>query len=153
MARFRVNANLGNLDIQQAAALLSAAMAWDGVSQVPSRRKATSMQSGKCRTREAGHRPGTSRHPGIGAHHASYNGRSGDLDLGSSYISLPSTRIDLSGSLGRRIQVRVVSHNLNDLMPAPQTLPVTFQKGGSAILTAAVTGKLNGAAHRRAIWR
>ena len=36
------------------------------------------------------------------------------ITLARSYVALPSTRLDLSGSLGRQIQVKLVSHNLKD---------------------------------------
>ena len=144
MAHFQVNANLNHLDIQQAArALSSSPLAWDGVAAGPIEAQGDLHAAGDIIARaNLAIAPGHRGIPISGRIRANYNGRSGDLDLGSSYIALPSTRIDLSGSIGRRIQVRLVSRNLNDLMPAPQSSPVTFQKGGSAILTATVTGNL-----------
>jgi translocation and assembly module TamB len=145
MAHFRVNANLSHLDIQQAARSLSPQrLAWDGVVAGPIEAQGDMRAAGEIIARaNLAIAPGPRGIPISGRIRASYNGRSGDLALGSSYIALPSTRIDLSGSLGRQIQVRLVTHNPSDLMPAPQTSPVTFQKGGSAILTATVTGNLN----------
>ena len=134
--RFQVNANLSNVDIRQAP--------WEAIVSGPIEAQGDLHAIGEMIARaNLAITPGHRGTPVSGRINASYNGQSGDLDLGASYIALPSTRIDLSGSLGRRIQVRLVTHNPNDLMPAPQTLPVTFQKGGSAILTAAITGKLN----------
>jgi len=145
MAHFRVNATLSHLDIQQAArAVTPQPLAWDGIISGPLEAQGDLDAAGKIVARaNLAIAPGHRGIPVSGRVRASYNGRSGDLDLGSSYIALPSTRIDLSGSLGHQIQVRLVSHDPNDLMPAPQTLPVTFQKGGSAVLTATVTGNLN----------
>jgi translocation and assembly module TamB len=134
--RFQLNANLSNLDIRQAP--------WEAIVSGPIEAQGDLHAIGELVARaNLAIAPGHRGIPVSGRINASYNGQSGDLDLGASYIALPSTRIDLSGSLGRRIQVRLVTHNPNDLMPAPQTLPVTFQTGGSAILTAAITGKLN----------
>jgi translocation and assembly module TamB len=144
MARFQVNANLSHLDIQQAARALSQQpLAWDGVIAGPIEAQGDLHSAGEIIARaNLAIAPGNRGIPISGRIRANYNGRSGDLDLGSSYIALPSTRIDLSGSIGRRIQVRLVSHNPNELMPAPQASPVTFQHGGAATLTATVTGNL-----------
>ncbi len=92
--------------------------------------------------------PGFRGVPVSGAINARYVGASGALDLGQSYITLPNTRLDLSGSINRRIDVKLASSNLNDFLPAfnfgsahPQTsLPVVLQ-GGQALLSAAISGK------------
>ena len=88
--------------------------------------------------------PGRGAVPVSGRITAHYNGRSGSVDLGQSHISLPSTRIDLSGSIGRELHVRMNSHNLNDLAPAlgKSSLPVTLHNG-AATVTATVKGSLS----------
>ena len=78
----------------------------------------------------------------------SYNGaRDADL-IEHSQVSLPHTRIDLSGVIGQRAEIQVVSRNLNDFLPAmalasPSTreLPITLT-GGVANLIADVNGPL-----------
>ena len=144
MARFRVNATLSHLGIQQAArALSSQPVPWDGVITGPIEAQGDLHTAGDVNARTAlSITPGHRGVPVSGRIHASYNGRSGNLDLASSYIALPSSRVDLSGSLGHQIQVRLVTHDPSELMPTPQALPVTFQNGGSATLTATVTGNL-----------
>lgn len=85
--------------------------------------------------------PGPRGIPVSGRIQASYNGRDQTVDLGRSSITLPHTRLDLSGSLGREIQVHLVSHDLRDLSPGG-ILPVKLN-GGAATFNGTVTGKLN----------
>jgi len=93
--------------------------------------------------------PGRRGVPVSGRLLADYNGRTGAINVGQSYIALPNSRLDLSGSLNRRIDLNLVSHNLNDFLPAatfgavkPQdSLPVTL-RGGTADVTAQITGNL-----------
>ncbi len=94
--------------------------------------------------------PGTHGVPVHGQILARYIGRSGLVDLGSSFIALPNSRLDLSGALNREIDLNLVSHNLNDFLPAanfgaaqPQkSLPIVLE-GGRAALEAKVTGDLS----------
>lgn len=93
--------------------------------------------------------PGTRGVPVRGQLVARYSGPTGLVDLGSSYVALPNSRLDLSGALNKQLNLNLVSHDLNDFLPAanfgsakPQTeLPVTLQ-GGRASLQAQVTGSL-----------
>ena len=87
---------------------------------------------------------------------ANFVGATGAVDLDNSYIALPRTRLDLSGSLNKQINLKLVSHDLNDFLPAvnfgaakPETsLPVTLQ-GGTASLQAQVNGDLSAPHLRR----
>ncbi len=93
--------------------------------------------------------PGSRGVPLNGRLHASYVGKTGAVDLGQSYLALPNSRLDVAGTLNTRIDLKLVSHNLNDFLPAinfesatPETsLPVTL-RGGAATMTAQVTGNL-----------
>ncbi|MBV8810000.1 MAG: hypothetical protein JO033_15115, partial [Acidobacteriaceae bacterium] len=95
--------------------------------------------------------PGTEGVPVSGRLTADYFGTSGAIDLGQSYISLPNSRLELAGSLNKRIDISLISHNLNDFLPAanlasstPQTsLPVSLRSGGRASLQAQITGNLS----------
>ncbi|MGH9582422.1 MAG: AsmA family protein, partial [Bryobacteraceae bacterium] len=55
---------------------------------------------------------------------ADYSGVTGAVDIGHSYLALPHSRLDISGSLHQsesarqRIDISLVSHNLNDFLPA-----------------------------------
>ena len=91
--------------------------------------------------------PGRHGVPISGHLNANYFGKTGALDVGESNVTLPNSRLDLAGSLNRRLDINLTSRNLNDFLPAvnfgadkPQTsLPVTLP-GGAARLTAQVTG-------------
>lgn len=81
---------------------------------------------------------------------ASFQGARNSVDLGKSYLSLPHSRLDLSGVINKNLDVKLLSRNLNDFLPAanfgakqPQaSLPVTFN-GGAASLVAQVKGNLS----------
>lgn len=93
--------------------------------------------------------PGRTGVPVSGRLTADYSGLRDTVDLGSSYIAMPSSRVDMSGSLNRRLDVHLQSRNLRDFLPAanfgaakPQaSLPVSLQ-GGTADLVAQINGNL-----------
>jgi translocation and assembly module TamB len=93
--------------------------------------------------------PGPQGVPVSGRINASYSGRRDLIDVGQSYIAMPHSRIDLEGALNRQLNINVVSHNLNDFLPAanfgspkPQaSLPVTLYNG-TVQLEAQVKGDL-----------
>ena len=76
-----------------------------------------------------------------------YNGRADTVTLAKSYLALPHTRVDVSGALGQRIQIRAVSRDLADFRPLAGDLPVKFNAGGAATVTATATGKLSAPPH------
>ncbi len=67
--------------------------------------------------------------------------------LAPSFIALPNTRLDASGTLGQALKVHVESRNLDDLLPAlavagptaPKVMPVKLQNG-SIVFDGTVTG-------------
>jgi translocation and assembly module TamB len=77
-----------------------------------------------------------------------YDRRRESLQLGNSYLQLPSSRADFRGTLGGQLNVEVQSTNLNDLTPViasvsgaePQKLPLELNQGGSALFSGAVSG-------------
>jgi translocation and assembly module TamB len=72
-----------------------------------------------------------------------YNGAAGDVAVDHSYLGLPHSRLDLTGTLNRQIQVRLVTHDMADFRPVA-AIPVSFTAGsGSAIVNATVAGKLD----------
>ena len=93
--------------------------------------------------------PGTRGVPVSGRLDAAYNGAADVVSLDHSYIAMPHSQIDISGSLNRRIDVNLTSRNLNDFLPAANfgaakpesSLPVTLQ-GGIATIAAQITGNL-----------
>jgi len=72
--------------------------------------------------------------PVHGSIEATYDAASETLDLRTSSLALPSTRLDFSGVLGRRLQVHADSRNLDEVLPAfdVQSLPVRLQSGDAA---------------------
>lgn len=94
--------------------------------------------------------PGRRGVPVSGRIDADYLGATGAVNLHQSYVAMPHSRIDLAGSLNKQIDVNLVSHNLNDFLPAanfgaakPETsLPITLQ-GGTATVQAQIRGNLS----------
>ncbi|HUO28215.1 MAG TPA: translocation/assembly module TamB domain-containing protein [Bryobacteraceae bacterium] len=81
--------------------------------------------------------------PVQGSIDAKYDAAGDVLDLGSSSLSLPSSRIQFAGVLGRQLRVRADSRDLDDVLPAfdIQSLPVKLQHG-EVTFDGSVTGKL-----------
>jgi translocation and assembly module TamB len=78
---------------------------------------------------------------------ASYEARSGVLDLGRSSVTLPSSRAVFSGAFGREMRVELETRDLDDLLPAlsqsAARLPVKLASGGAVVFDGTVTGKLD----------
>ncbi len=76
---------------------------------------------------------------------ANYRAADGTLDLGSSTLSLPRTRADFSGILGKQLRVHLESRDLNDFLPvlskSAAALPVKLING-SVTFDGTATGKL-----------
>lgn len=77
---------------------------------------------------------------------ASFVAEVGVLDLGRSTLTLPHSRADISGALGRELQVHLETRDLGDLLPAfgqsASELPLKLVNG-VAIFDGTVTGKLD----------
>jgi len=87
---------------------------------------------------------------------ANYIADSGTLDLGRSTLTLPHSRVDFSGVLGRQLTAHLETSDLQDLLPAlgesAAKLPVKLQNG-AMVFDGTVTGKLDSpqiAGHTRA---
>jgi translocation and assembly module TamB len=80
-------------------------------------------------------------HGEISAH---YTDSLAKLELGHSWIALPNSRVDVTGTLGSSLDVKVDTKDLNDLLPAlsGHTLPFTL-RNGSAGFEGTVTGALD----------
>jgi translocation and assembly module TamB len=82
-----------------------------------------------------------------GAIEAKYDAANDQIVFAPSYLTLPNSRLDMSGVPGKRIQVTLESHNLADLLPAisltgQKELPVTLNSG-SIRFDGAVVGGLD----------
>lgn len=95
--------------------------------------------------------PGHRGVPVSGRLNVAYAGASGTVNLFDSYIALPHSRLDLTGQLNQQLKIALVSHNLNDFLPAANfgakqpenSLPVQLVAGGQATVRATVTGDLS----------
>ena len=87
--------------------------------------------------------PGRRGVPVSGRLGVDYNGRADTVTLAKSYLTLPHTRVDVSGALGQRIQILAVSRDLADFRPLAGNLPVKFNAGGAVTVTATASGKLS----------
>jgi translocation and assembly module TamB len=91
--------------------------------------------------------PGTRGVPLGGQLNANYLGSANIVRLRESYLTMPHTRIDLSGALNKQVDINAVSHDLNDFLPVANfgatrpspALPLTLE-GGAATLEAHVLG-------------
>ena len=143
--RFHFAGDLRHIDIDQLARVfLSKPLGYDGIVSGPVRAEGSLKNPATLVARaELGIAPGGRGVPVTGKLDVDYNGREDTVSLGKSYLSLPHTRVDLSGTLDQRIQIRAVSHDLADLRPLAGDLPVKFAAGGGVTVTAAASGKLS----------
>ena len=93
--------------------------------------------------------PAKDKLPLTGRIGATYNQESDTVDFGRSALALPHSQISFNGILGSQVAVRLVSSDLNELLPvvglfsseAPKALPIGLSHG-KAIFDGTVTGKL-----------
>jgi len=143
MAQYRLAGTLHDFDIAQVARpFVKQSLGYDGIVSgtvdADGNLKAASSLMARANLAIA---PGRRGIPVSGRLNVDYNEEANNVTLGQSYLALPNSRIDLSGSLGRQIQVRMVTRNASDFRPVAM-IPVTFQNGGAA-LNATVSGSLN----------
>lgn len=68
------------------------------------------------------------------------------IELGQSWIQLPNTRVDVSGTLGQRLAVKAESRDVNDVLPAIDLITggkTPALSYGSAVFDGTVTGPLD----------
>lgn len=143
MERFRLNGDLHNFDIDQMARLFQTnGLGYGGVISGPVQATGD-FKDPSAVVAHAGLSiaPGRRGVPVSGRLNVDYDGRADSVTVARSYLALPHTRVDLSGSLGRQIQVKLVSSDLRDFQPLG-TVPVVL-KGGTATVNASVNGKLS----------
>lgn len=145
--RFQVRGDLLHLDTRHAVSLYSPEpLPWDGLVSGPvsldgSLRRSRDLRASVDLTLSpAGQGP-----PVRGHLAATYDAATGALDLGHTTVDLPASRIDLSGAIGRRLQVHLQTRDFDDFLPAlgarANGLPVTLQNG-SAVFDGEVAGRL-----------
>lgn len=96
--------------------------------------------------------PVTGGVPVDGEIEVAYDQRNDSVQLGTSHVIFPASRLDVSGTLGSALNVRLESSDLNDLLPAlsivgeaPDKLPITLRQDGSALFEGTVNGPLKAA--------
>jgi translocation and assembly module TamB len=151
--RMRVEGSVSQFEAQRAAGLFGLSrLPWNGLLSGPVELTGllSDLNEGRFRARaQLAVLPASASVPVHGLVDASYDGYRGTVDLGRSFIQLPSTRLDFAGILGRQLRVHLDSTNLDELLPAievfstsaPRALPVTLQNG-SAAFDGTVTGPL-----------
>ncbi len=150
MERFQVEGNLAHFDIGQLVGLVSRERTpYNGAVSGPFRiagelsRPMQTLQA----TARLNVSPVGRGLPVKGSIDAKYNAAKNTIDLTNSYLALPHTRVDLSGTVGNQFHVHLVSTNLDDLLPAirassptaPGTLPIKLQNG-SAVFDGTIMG-------------
>ena len=135
-ARYKVNGNLRNLDLQAAARAFGQKLPYDGVVSGPVEATGDITSTNKLDVANAhlAITPGRRGIPVSGRINAEYNGRTGDVNVANSYIALPNTRLNLTGSLRNRLNLDLTTSNLNDLFAAilPGKEPPAELQGGRA---------------------
>lgn len=141
LANLQLEGNLRDFDIQQvASAFMAKPPGYDGIVSGPVK-AAGNLKNTSTLVASAnlGIAPGRRGVPVSGHLAVDYSGRSGDVAVDHSYLALPHTRVDLTGSLEKQIQVHLVSRNFSDFKPVAD-IPVTFANNGAATVDATVTG-------------
>ncbi len=84
---------------------------------------------------------GPAVHGEVSAH---YTGAPATLEMAHSWIELPNTRLDVTGTLGSSLTARLQSKDLNDLLPALNGATLPFElRDGSAEFAGTVKGALD----------
>jgi autotransporter translocation and assembly factor TamB len=151
LQRFRADGSIGGFSTRDLAAVYSSKpFVWDGIVSGPVHAQGA-LRAPVLRRLIAGAQftitPGNRGVPLSGRLNVAYDGPRDAVSFGSSWIALPHTRVDLTGTLGKVLQVRFNSNDLNELSPAialvspaaPASLPLILVNG-----TAAFNGTIAG---------
>ena len=146
--RYTVNGTVAGLDVRRVASLaIPAPLPWDGsaggslqlegsFTNPRALHLTTALQIG----------PAPAGPPVEGALTADWDSPSEILDLGNSRLSLPHSRVAISGAAGRELSVRLETRDLNELLPAlgerAAALPVKLA-GSAAVFEGKVIGSLD----------
>jgi translocation and assembly module TamB len=130
-ARYRVDGNLRNLDVQQTLRQLAPKqrLPYEGVVSGAVNATGDIKTPGVASLVAATHltiAPGPRGIPVSGKINADYRGSSGQIALQDSFVTLPHSKLTLNGSVGKQLNVTFTSTNLGDL---PVALPVALNRG------------------------
>ena len=151
--RLSLEGDLSNFDIRRVAGVsMPARLPWDGLLSggVELKGLLSDLNRGRFNARaRLVVSPAPEVAPVHGVIDASYDGTSGTVDLGRSFVQLPATRADFEGILGRQLRLRLQTTSPHELLPAlemassgaPGELPVQLQNG-SASFNGTISGPL-----------
>ena len=149
--QFHVEGTIDGLDLRHAAGVVTdRPVAWSGTMSGMFSADAT---VGKPETKARANLsivPGSQGMPIEGHVDVAYDQSAGTVALGSSSLATPATRVEVSGTLGKMLQVRLRSTDLSDLLPAlaiagdnpPSEIPLKL-RNGSVAADGSVTGPLD----------
>ena len=137
----RLNGQLRGLQLREFSSLSSKQLVgWSGIASGPVELEA--MLGSVPRNLRLGAKanivPGTAGIPVSGSVELSYQQNGNTLRLGDSHLALPHSSVDLSGTLGETLRVRLNSNDLHDFQPAfalaygvekPFELPISLERG------------------------
>lgn len=153
-ARLRVAGNVKDISLQELGQARGLdAGAWSGLLSGPVHLEGTLAGRRLQRVRAGGDVAVTAQTgalPVEGSVHAAYDQRAGTLELGRSYLTTPSSRVEFDGTIGRSLNVGLDSGDLNDFLPVlaafgwspTPTLPV-LTGGGRASFRGTVAGRFD----------
>jgi translocation and assembly module TamB len=148
--QFHIEGTIDGLDLRRAASVVTdRPVAWSGTMAGTFSTDAT---VGKLETMARANLtvvPTSGGMPIEGHLDVAYDQAAGTIALGSSSLATPATRFEVSGTLGKMLQVRLRSTDLNDLLPAlaiaednpPSGIPLKL-RNGSVTADGSVTGPL-----------
>ena len=152
--RFRVEGDASGLNLRLAAGVAGRErMPWDALLSGPVEMNGRLHELGQGRFDVRARitlvpAPGSA--PVSGFIDASYDGNRETLNFAQSFVELPSTRVEVSGTIDHELRVHLRSGDLDELVPAlemastgaPVSLPIKLENG-SALFDGTVTGKLS----------
>jgi translocation and assembly module TamB len=141
-ARYSVIGNIHHLDLQQVLLALGQRLPYDGsISGAVQANGDLGIPGARDLQARAALAitPGRRGRPLEARLQADYSGARDDVTVDHSYLSLPQSRLTLSGSLRHRLDISLITHDLRDL---PVTQSTVSLAGGQATFTGAVTGGL-----------
>ncbi|HXS98253.1 MAG TPA: translocation/assembly module TamB domain-containing protein [Candidatus Limnocylindrales bacterium] len=144
MAQFHVNGDLRHFDIDQLARLaMHRSLGYDGVVSGPVNAEGNIKNMNTLvASANLGIVPGRRGIPVSGHLGVNYNARADSIVLDRSHINLPHTTLDLAGSLGKQVQVKLTTRDFADFRPLA-VVPVTFARNGELTVNATVNGSLS----------
>jgi translocation and assembly module TamB len=145
--RFHVDGAIAGFEVRRVIGVYSSApLPWDGRASGPLTLEGSFRKAGDLRiSTSLAIVPEPGGAPVRGQVAARYDAAGGTLDLGQSTLTLPSSRVDFSGVLGRELRVHLETRDLNDLLPAvgENAASVPFKlENGAAVFDGSVTGSL-----------